>query len=86
MTDPGASPVDWSHWSVVLECTEDLLPVVCEPGLVVSPTSVLKGYGKVPSRFDGQGRVVGFPGWTRYRATEADVDTWAADGRLGICL
>jgi hypothetical protein len=87
MTAPaGASPVDWAHWDLVLGLGADLLPVVCEPGLPVSPSSALVTYGKVPSRFDREGRVVGFPKWTQYQATDRDLETWRQDPRLGICL
>lgn len=82
----GATPVDWCHWDLLLSLTADLLPVVCEPGLTIAPTSKLVEYGKVPSRFDQAGRVVGFPKWTSHVSTSAEVDLWGRDPRLGICL
>lgn len=82
----GASPETWLHWAQVLALREDMLPVVCEPHLPIAPNSALTSYGKVPSRFDREGRVVGFPKWTQYRATEGDIERWSADSRLGICL
>ena len=81
----GASPATWLHWRA-LGLETDLLPVVCESGLTLSPTSTLGTYGKVPSRFDSQGRVVGFPKWTTYTASAQDVVAWSKDNRLGICL
>ena len=82
----GATPEEWAHWDLTLGLSEDLLPVVCEPGLTISPTSKLVSYGKVPSRFDRHGHVVGFPAWTTHRATPAEIDRWSHDPRLGICL
>lgn len=82
----GATPDDWGHWDLVLGLSEDLLPVVCEPGLTIAPTSKLVTYGKVPSRFDRAGHVVGFPKWTSHRASPHDLATWSQDPRLGICL
>lgn len=82
----GASPEEWSHFDVVLGLTEDLLPVVSQPNLPIDPKSVLKTYGKVPSRLTASGTVVGFPGWTSYRTSAADVSDWSYDDRLGICL
>jgi hypothetical protein len=82
----GATPQTWAHWDLVLELGEDLLPVVCQPGLPIAPSSALTSYGKVPSRFDGHGRVVGFPKWTQYAATPADLEAWSQDDRLGICV
>ena len=82
----GALPDDWGHWDLTLGLTEDLLPVVCQPGLTISPTSKLVSYGKVPSRFDRAGHVVGFPKWTSHRTTPSEIETWSKDARLGICL
>jgi len=82
----GATPDAWAHWDMVLGLSEDLLPVVCEPGLTISPTSKLVSYGKVPSRFDRHGHVVGFPKWTEHRTTDAEIATWSSNPRLGICL
>lgn len=86
MTPYGAFPVEWAHWDLSLGLTADLLPVVCEPNLPLAPSSQLKAYGKVPSRFDREGRVVGFPGWTQHVTTDAEIERWSADPRLGICL
>lgn len=82
----GASRDDWSHWDLVLGLGDDLLPVVSQPGLTLAPSSQLKTYGKVPSRFDRHGHVVGFPGWTQHVATPHELETWPQDNRLGICL
>jgi hypothetical protein len=70
----------------VLEVTEDLLPVVSDPAAVKSPLSKIAGPGKTPSLFNKNGQLVGFPKWTNYKATSADVSEWRKDDRLGICL
>lgn len=82
----GATPEEWVHWDLTLGLSTDLLPVCCEPGLTISPTSKLVAYGKVPSRFDRVGHVVGFPKWTSHRSSAEDLARWSADPRLGICL
>lgn len=82
----GASRETWLYWDLILGLGADLLPVVCEPNLPISPTSALTSYGKVPSRFDSKGCVVGFPKWTQHQASDADLEKWSADSRLGICL
>lgn len=82
----GASPEEWAHWVLELGLTRDLLPVVCQPGLPISPTSKLTSYGKVPSRLTRDGHVIGFPAWTSHLTTDAEVSAWMQDDRLGICL
>lgn len=82
----GASHLEWSHFDVFLNLTPDLLPVVCEPNLPISPNSTLKSYGKVPSIVSGQGFVVGLSKWTSRVTTDRDIAAWSADPRYGICL
>ncbi len=82
----GASSDEWCHWDVFLNLTDDLLPVVCEPNLPISPNSTLKSYGKVPSIVSGQGFVVGLAKWTSRVTTDTDIAAWSADPRYGICL
>lgn len=81
----GASPIEWSHWDLMLGLTEDLLPVVCTPNLPISQNSTLKSYGKVPSII-ANGAVVGLAKWTSRVSTDADIDTWSANPNYGICL
>jgi len=69
-----------------LGLTADLLPVVSDPNAKISALSKMRDLGKVPSRFNGQGEVVGFPKWTQHRATDAQVGRWSQDTRLGICI
>jgi len=82
----GASPEAWAHFDLVLGLGTDLLPIVCQPGLPVAPSSVLSEYGKAPSRLTLRDEVVGFPKWTTYQATDGDLEAWSKDSRLGICL
>jgi len=70
----------------VLGLGSDLLPVVSNPGAVISPDSKMKELGKTPSRYNPKGQAVGIPGWTDHQASDADLARWAKDGDLGICL
>lgn len=87
MTDVvlGAGPTEWAHF-VALGLTADMLPVVADTSLPLSPDSKLKTMGKLPSYVKHDGTVVGFGKWTQYVADEAAVRRWAKDSRLGICL
>lgn len=83
----GATPSEWSLWQSLSE--RDLLPVVCRAGEPLSPQSVLKHYGKVPSRyyFGHTGRTVGgIKEWTQYEANGHDIETWRGQEDYGICL
>ena len=82
----GASAADWDHLSLVLGLTADLLPVVSNPGATISPRSHLKGLGKVPSLYNPERQVVGIAGWTDRRSQLTDVERWARDPDLGICV
>ena len=82
----GASQNDWDQLDLVLELTQDLLPVVSDPSATPSPLSKIAGPGKTPSLFNGRGQMIGFAKWTQYKATSADVVKWSKDNRLGCCL
>ena len=82
----GATPDDWALLSDVAGLTEDLLPVVSNPGARISPDSKLKTLGKVPSLFNRAGEVVGLSRWTEKKSTARDVDRWQDVPDLGICL
>ena len=82
----GATQRDWDQLDLVLELTQDLLPVVSDPHAVKSPLSKIAGPGKTPSLFNNKGQMVGFPKWTEYRATSVDVSKWSKDARIGCCL
>jgi hypothetical protein len=82
----GASPDTWAHFSFELDLTEDLLPVVCNPRAEVAPSSVLKSFGKVPSRYTSSRQVVGIPKWTQHLTTDEDIRVWSQEPDYGICL
>lgn len=82
----GAAPADWSHFSLVLGLTPHLLPVVSNPHATISPASQLRTLGKVPSRYDAQGRVVGVAKWPKIQATHSQIDQWSKVGDYGICI
>lgn len=82
----GATDDEWALWDVWYGLTEDLLPVVCRPGQPLHPKSVLKDYGKVPSRYTIQRQVVGFPNWTTYRAQSHDIFGWSQQPDYGLCV
>lgn len=88
MTDVvwGATPEDWALLSDVAGLTEDLLPVVSNPGARIDPESKLKTLGKVPSLYNSSGLVVGIGRWTQKKATHRDIDRWQDNTDLGICV
>lgn len=86
MPQYGATREQWAHWSLILGLTEDLLPVVSNPGAQIAGESTLKTIGKVPSRYNARGLVVGIKDWTSRRSTAADIDVWSRKDDYGICL
>lgn len=82
----GATRADWDHLSFILGLTDDLLPVVSDPGANISSQSTMKAVGKTPSQFNGRGDAVGIAGWTQKVTNQSEIDAWMADDRLGICL
>lgn len=82
----GASVGDWTHFSLILGLTADLLPVVSNPKAVKSPESKLQGPGKTPSRYNGDRQMVGLTKWTEKAATDAEIERWAREPDYGICL
>ncbi len=85
VTAAGATPEQWSLL-MRLGLTEDLLPVVSAPGIVIHERSKLKDLGKTPSKISSDGYAVGIPKWTQQVTTERQVGGWSKDGRLGICI
>ena len=88
MTDvavPGALPSDWGHLQGI-GLTPDLLPVVSNLSAVISPKSKLKALGKTPSMYNRDGNAVGIPEWTQHVATDRDIERWARNPDLGICI
>lgn len=82
----GAYPEDWARFDLVLGLTADLLPVVSNPSARVSEKSKLKALGKVPSKYDQQGNVIGILNWTSKQSTAPQVEQWSKTDDYGICL
>lgn len=82
----GATQKEWDHFSLVLDLTDDLLPVVSNPNAEISPNSKMKGIGKTPSRFNTRGQVAGIKDWTQKHTTQAEVELWSDVTDLGICI
>lgn len=80
----GATKAQWAHFKKIAKV--DLLPVVSNPDAEISPTSKMKGKGKTPSRYNGNGQVSGFPDWTDHQATAPELDEWAKQPDYGICV
>ncbi len=87
MTDqPGADQAAWHHFAVDLGLRADLLPVVSDPTVPISPDSTMKAMGKTPSVINFRSHAAGFPKWTKYEATERDIAKWSLEPRYGICI
>lgn len=82
----GATPEEWAHWQR-LGLTPDMLAVVSDPTVPISPSSKLTQLdGKTPSQIGADGKAIGIAGWTKRVTTERDIARWSADGRHGIGL
>jgi hypothetical protein len=79
---PGAAAHEWDAFSRLN--LRDLLPVVCDPNIPVSPGSKVKQGSSVPSMILANNHMVGFANWPRRVTTS--VDDWRLDPRLGICM
>jgi len=82
----GATPDDWFHFDTILDLTADLLPVVSDPRVDISPLSKMKSTGKTPSIVNRQGHAAGLKDWTQRTSTPEDIARWSDDPRLGICV
>jgi hypothetical protein len=82
----GATSAEWATFDLILGLTDDLLPVVSDTSVPISPDSKMKGLGKTPSRINGMQQAIGFANWTQYHATANDIHRWKKDPRYGICL
>ena len=81
----GATPEEWQAF-IRLGLTGDLLPVVSDISVPISPKSKMKGVGKTPSTLNRAGQAVGIPDWTSHQATDHEVSKWSRTPELGICL
>lgn len=86
----GATLADWRGLTDTLGLTVDLLPVVSDTGLPVSPHSQLSAnpdqLGKVPSVVNATGHITGILKWAQHESTRAQCVAWARDEHLGVCV
>ena len=83
----GASAGEWAQAASQDIMAPWILPVVSNLNLKISPQSVLKTPGKVPSCKNARGEIVGIAGWTGApEATMQQLDTWSRDPDLGFCV
>lgn len=82
----GATPDEWFHFDLVLGRTDQLLPVVCNPGATISPNSKLKMLGKTPSLYNRDRLAAGIKDWTEHVVTEHDFARWSNEPDYGICV
>lgn len=82
----GASPEAWRHWASTLGLTEHLLPVVSNPGAVISPDSKMAGLGKTPSDYNFRGQARGLAGWTQKATKPVEINRWMDQPDYGICV
>lgn len=66
--------------------TDQLLPVVCNPGATISPNSKLKVLGKTPSLYNRDRLATGIKDWTGHIVTEHDFARWSNEPDYGICV
>lgn len=81
----GATEAAWQHFQDI-GLTHDLVPVVADPDATISQKSSLQGIGKTPSVFNSSREVIGFQGWSKHTATDLEIERWAADPDLGLCV
>lgn len=83
----GARPEEWQHFGPDwLDLTPDLLPVVSNPHAEISTDSHIKSPGKVPSEYNGEGKLRGLAGWTARKSTARQVERWSQQPDYGICI
>jgi hypothetical protein len=59
----------------------DIVPIVCDQSLPISPESKIRSLGKTPSVINHRGEVHGLAGWTSRMTTAQEVAAWAKDER-----
>lgn len=82
----GASTKEWTHFEIVLGLGEDLLPVVSAGDAEISENSTMTAIGKTPSLYNWKRKVVGFPKWTKLKATPERIADWSTEPDYGICV
>lgn len=79
----GANADEWAAFSKLFG--DAILPSVCDPTVPVSENSAIQSALKIPSAISRSGHAYGMGAWATHKATPAQVKSWAADDRLGIC-
>ena len=82
----GATRQEWDHFRTTLRLADRLWPVVSNPTATISPASSLKKIGKVPSRYDSKGLVVGIHEWPERSPTEQELNAFSRERDYGICI
>lgn len=80
----GATPEEWAALKKLAKA--DLLPVVSNPDVPISPRSKMKGKGKTPSTFNHERQIIGFPDWTDFEATVKNIEAWTDEPDFGACV
>lgn len=84
MTRLGAAKETWQAF-VEAGLGPDLVPVVCDRNLPISPKSKLSANdGKTPSAINANDEVYGIAGWTDRASTPKEIHAWSNDPRLGV--
>lgn len=84
MTRLGAAKKTWQAF-VEAGLGPDLVPVVCDRSLPISPKSKLSANdGKTPSAINSNDEVYGIAGWTDRTITQKEINAWINDPRLGV--
>ena len=81
----GATPQEWDTFGAF---SLPMLPVVSNPNLPTSPDSKIppENRGKVPSKVNGRGQVVGISEWTTKQLNPALLDNMKLNPDLGFCV
>ena len=82
----GALEADWDKLTLLDGLTADLLPVVSNPHVKISPLSKLASTGKTPSILNRHREVAGIKEWTQKLATESEIEVWRGEQDYGICI
>lgn len=76
------SKTAWQHFEREFGAS-NIVPIA-QPSEGVESTLPTGVIGKVPSRYNQKGEIVGYHDWQTGRATPADLQRWQADGRYGF--
>ncbi|MGV6989638.1 DUF5906 domain-containing protein [Testudinibacter sp. P80/BLE/0925] len=82
----GATAQQWDHFANALNLAADLLPVVSDPNVKISPRSRIKRAGKLPSIVNNNGFIAGLDSWPNRKVEKSSIEAWKKDSRLGICI